>query len=67
MTKAAIAKVAMKFFDAAVEACCDPAPLLEVTEHAFDDFALPADFTVMLDCQLAVGPGRDDRRGAALI
>ena len=39
----------------AVEAGCDPPPVLEAAEHAHDGIAVTVDLPVVLDLDLAVG------------
>jgi hypothetical protein len=36
-------------FDVAIEACCDPSPVLEAAEHALDDVALLVDFHITVE------------------
>ena len=64
MTVAAMAIVAMKV-DVAVIAGCDPAPVFEATEHAFDDIALLVDGMIAVELDFAVALGRDDGLGSA--
>ena len=52
--------------DVSVEAGGDTAPVLEATDHTFDDVALAVDGTVVVYLDLAVGLGRDDRHGVTL-
>ena len=43
-----------EFFDVAIEACGDPSPVFEATEHALDDVALLVDFGGAIELGVSV-------------
>ena len=65
MTVAAIAMVAMKFFDVAIKAYCDTVPVFEAAEHALDDITLLVDCGIKFVVDPAVTLVQDDGLGAS--